>query len=125
MTRQRLIICEIVKNSSSHLSAAQIKEIAEERLGRIALATVYNNLNALVSEGIIGKYYDGRSELFDKYPYSHAHLQCPKCNSVKDLPIPAFTDFLYEKTSVDSEDYILTVKCLCDACKDKNKKNKR
>ncbi len=123
MTVQRMVICNIVKQSQKHLSAAEIAELAKAELGSVALATVYNNLNSLVSEGIIGKIsIDGKTELFDKYPNSHAHLLCKKCKKLTDAPIGGLKEYLSEKTGEDIESYSLIMEYTCDECRERAKK---
>ena len=54
-TKQRTLILDIVKNTNDHLSADEIYILARKQMPGIALATVYNNLNALYNSGKIGK----------------------------------------------------------------------
>ena len=53
MTKNGKLILEIVHGSSEHPTAEQIFMKAREKSPGIALATVYNNLNSLVSEKLI------------------------------------------------------------------------
>ena len=55
LTKQRSLILDIVKNMDGHLSADEIYILARDKMPGIALATVYNNLNALYLGGMIGK----------------------------------------------------------------------
>lgn len=117
-----MVICGIVKNSEKHLSAAQIATIAKEKLGKVALATVYNNLNALVSEGMIGRFsVDGKVDLYDKSPISHAHLHCIECGKVEDVSVPGFCDLLSQKTGKEVESFRLVIDHRCDKCRRKKK----
>lgn len=53
MTKNGKLILEIVHGSSEHPTAEQIFMKAREKSPGIALATVYNNLNSLVSEKLV------------------------------------------------------------------------
>lgn len=123
MTRQRMVICNIVKRSEGHLTAAQICERAKEELGKIALATVYNNLNELVEEGIIGRICtDGRTDLYDKSSVSHGHLICSYCGDVKDVGIAALKDLFCEKTGEEIESFNLVMRHKCKKCSERERK---
>ena len=122
MTVQRMVICNIVKQSQKHLTASEIRELAKAELGKVALATVYNNLNSLVEEGIIGRVTaDGKTELFDKLPSPHAHLLCTKCGKLTDVPVGGLKSYFAEKTEEEIEDFTLIMKYTCKECKEKDK----
>ena len=53
MTKNGKMILEIIRESEDHMTAEQIFMKAKEISPRIVLATVYNNLNSLVSEGLV------------------------------------------------------------------------
>lgn len=123
MTRQRLVICNIVKSANGHLTAAQICERAKAELGKIALATVYNNLNELVDEGIIGRICtDGRTDVYDKSSVSHGHLLCTYCGEVQDVAISSLKDFFSEKTGAEVESFNLVLRHKCKKCMERERK---
>ena len=75
-TKQRSLILSIVKNMHGHLSADEIYILAKQEMPGIALATVYNNLNALYSAGEIGKVKIADSaDLYDKSPVIHDAIE--------------------------------------------------
>ncbi len=123
MTRQRMVICNIVKRADGHLTAAQICERAKEELGKIALATVYNNLNELVEEGIIGRLYvNGRTDLYDKSAVSHGHLVCTECGDVKDMGGASLHEYFCEKTGEEIESFNLVLRHKCKKCTEREGK---
>lgn len=123
MTTQRMVICNIVKQAKGHLTAAQICELAKKKLGKVALATVYNNLNTLVDEGIIGRLCaDGHTDLYDKIPFSHGHFICTECGEINDLPAADIKKYLFEKTGEDIESFSLIIKYKCKKCYEGDKK---
>lgn len=122
MTRQRMVICNIVKRADGHLTAAQICERAKAELGKIALATVYNNLNELVDEGIIGRICtDGRTDLYDKSSVSHAHIMCTSCGDVKDVGISLLKEYFSEKTGEEVESFNLVLRHKCKKCTERER----
>ena len=94
-TKQRTLILDIVKNTNDHLSADEIYILARKQMPGIALATVYNNLNALYNSGKIGKIkMPETADLYDRSPILHHHLICSKCKKIKDILIPDFLNYL-------------------------------
>ena len=53
MTKQKLIISQIVENSCGHPTAEEIYLEAKKFLPSIAVGTVYRNLNRMVADGEI------------------------------------------------------------------------
>ena len=117
-TKQRSLILEIVKNMDGHLSADEIYIIARNKMPGIALATVYNNLNALYNNGQIGKVKIADSaDLYDRSPVLHDHLICESCKTVKDIVIPDFLEHLKETLREDIKSYDLNLQYICKNCK--------
>ena len=118
MTKQRALIKNIVLNSHAHLSAQQIFDLAKEEMPTIAMATVYNNLNALEEAGEIKKMRaSGRLDLFDGCLEPHDHLICSRCGQIEDIKVKGVLTFLHSAEQADAEDYELNVYHTCSDCK--------
>ncbi len=118
LTKQRALILDIVKNMNGHLSADEIYILAREKLPGIALATVYNNLNALYCSGLIGKVkIPDKADLYDRSPVLHEHIICSKCKCVKDVTIPDFKNQLCQYTGEEIDSYDLSINYTCKKCK--------
>lgn len=86
-SRQRDELLACLRATRSHPTAAQLHETLRERIPALALATVYRNLEVLVSEGLVlevptasgGLRYDGNLE-------AHDHFDCERCGCLLDLP---------------------------------------
>ncbi len=85
MTKQKSIILEIINNSCEHLTAEAVYEKSLEKLPKIALATVYNNLNALTASGDIKRINmpDGSAHYDKTIP--HDHMVCTVCHKITDV----------------------------------------
>ena len=118
MTRQKQLIIDILKNSEGHMTADEIYMEAKKRLPKIAVGTVYRNLNILSADKIINRVAIGNgSDIFDKTPSQHPHMICENCGKVFDLPEEVID---YKKIESEGNKVIscnLTVKCLCKDCK--------
>ena len=116
-TKQRALIRDIVQNSCSHLTAEEVFEKAKEKMPGIVLATVYNNLNALYTNGEIGKVYKSTcADRFDKSPIRHAHLICEKCGLIEDLKINEIDSIIETNIKRKISDYEINIRALCSNC---------
>ena len=68
---------------------------AKKSLPKIAVGTVYRNLNELAEVGIIRKIeVPNAPDRFDKTVAPHEHLICPECGAVEDLAITGLDTLL-------------------------------
>ena len=103
MTKQRELILNILKQSDRHLTADEIFFLAKLKMPSIAMATIYNNLNALDDAGIIHRLHiDGVADCFDK---------------ITDITLPTLAQTLEDTLGTQIEDYELTVHYVCPDCK--------
>jgi len=85
-SKQRNLILNIVKETTSHPSAEWVYEQAKKEMPTIGIATVYRNLNALVSLGEIERIsVAGSVDRFDGQVAEHCHMQCVRCGKIIDL----------------------------------------
>jgi len=87
-TRARLQILGLLAERHDHPTAEQIAGALGERGERIGVATLYQNLNKLVENGVIGriKGLDGLMH-FDANTAPHHHLVCQRCGRIVDVEI--------------------------------------
>ena len=117
MTKQRALIYNIVTKMSGHLTADEIFILAKKEMPSIALATVYNNLNALYNSGQIGKVtVSSSADLYDRSPIPHGHVMCKKCNFVQDINIPDLTGIIENSLGEKIESYNLSIDYVCKNC---------
>lgn len=118
MTRQRSLIRKIVLGSKLHLSAQQIYDIAKEKMPSIAMATVYNNLNALVEGKEIQRIkIEGRVDLYDCQVIPHGHGICDSCGKIEDLHFKGMREYIEKVYGIEVNSYDLSIHYLCDTCK--------
>jgi len=88
MTPQRRAVLEALRESGDHPSAVAIFERARRRYPRIAYATIYNALNALVAAGLVKQIsLADAAARFDHRTDEHAHAICSICGSLIDLDV--------------------------------------
>lgn len=85
-SKQRNLILNIVKETNTHPTAEWVYEQARKEMPSIGIATVYRNLNALVSLGEIERISaTGSVDRFDGQVAEHCHMQCVRCGKLIDL----------------------------------------
>lgn len=120
MTKQRELILSILKQSDRHLTADEIFFLAKLKMPSIAMATVYNNLNAMNEAGIVNRLHiDGVADCFDKITEPHDHLLCDRCGKISDIHLPALSSSIEASLGFEIEDYELTVHYVCPECRQK------
>ena len=116
MTKNGKLILEIVHGSSEHPTAEQIFMIAREKSRGIALATVYNNLNSLVSEKLVRRIrLKGSPDRYDRTA-RHDHMICERCGKISDVHLDDLGQELERETGVKVISYDLNIHYLCDEC---------
>lgn len=123
MTKQRTLILQILNQPDRHhLTADEIFFLAKLQLPTIAMATVYNNLNAMCDAGIISRIHtDGGADCFDRITEKHDHLLCDSCGRLTDVHLPDFAAELHRAVGEDIRSYDLVIHYLCPDCRKKQK----
>ncbi|MBQ9761417.1 MAG: transcriptional repressor [Clostridia bacterium] len=118
MTKQRQLILDILNHSDRHLTADEIFFLAKLKMPTIAMATIYNNLNAMHEAGMINRLHiDGTADCFDKIVEPHDHLLCDHCGKISDLHLPSLSSSIEETLGFEIETYNLTVHYVCPECR--------
>ena len=91
------LLCDVRHYTVDEL-VTELKKIK----GDVNVATVYNNVNFLVGEGIVSEYnFNNRASVFYELNIGlHAHLICVDCNGIINVDI---TDFVKLKNKVEKE----------------------
>jgi len=117
MKRNAELILEAIVHSAGHLTAEQIHMALLENGHRMALATVYNNLAQLHSEGRIRKVcVEGYPDRYDRIT-RHDHLVCRVCGRLADICFQDLTPLLQSQTDEELLSYDLQVSYICPACR--------
>ncbi len=119
MTKYGTKILEIVSASRSHMTAEEIFDTLRRTYPAVVLATVYNNLNRLLQEGLIRKVsVEGMPDRYDRIQ-RHDHLVCKGCGRLLDIDLGDLTAQLEEKAGISILSYDLKLMYLCENCKKK------
>lgn len=85
MTRQRRMILDELRRTSSHPTADEVYSAVRRKLPRISLGTVYRNLEMLAESGFIERIEATPQRRYDADLEPHVHLRCRKCGCVEDI----------------------------------------
>lgn len=120
LTKQRETVLRVIRGSDKHLTANEVFDDARRLLPGISFATVYNSLNYLKSEGLIGEIKFGtNANLYDRKLTRHDHAICNRCGKLVDLELAIPNDLLEEaahRSKFKPETIELTLRGLCPEC---------
>lgn len=117
MTSNAKLILDLINLSGEHLTAEQIYLRLKDS-SKMVLATVYNNLNALLAQGQIRKVsVEGYPDRYDRI-IRHDHLICKKCGGLSDITLEDLTAKLQGQIDTQIISYDLKVSYLCPACRE-------
>ncbi len=120
LTKQRQSVLRVIRESDKHLSANEVFDDARRLLPGISFATVYNSLNYLKKEGLIGEIRFGTdAKLYDRKLTRHDHAICDGCGKLVDLEVPLPNGLLEVAAECSNfKDVVieLTLRGLCSEC---------
>lgn len=125
LTKQRKTVLRVIRESDNHLTANEVFDYARQILPGISFATVYNSLNYLKNEGLIGEIKFGTdANLYDRNLTRHDHALCSNCGKLVDLElnIPNYLlEEAVERSKYKPESVELTLRGLCPECSELRK----
>lgn len=99
------------------MTAEQVFSELQNTYPKVALATVYNNLNRLCEDGAIRRVsVEGMSDRYD-HIQRHDHLVCNQCGSLVDVDLGDFTQQLEAKAGISILSYDLKLIYVCENCR--------
>ena len=117
MTKYAEDIYGCILETRSHPTAEQIFLALKQKNPKISQATVYNNLNALVTAGRLIRLSEAGCP--DRYDNTsrHDHLICVRCGALSDRTLSDLTASIEEQIGCGILSYDLRVRWLCPACR--------
>ncbi len=108
LSRQRRFILELLWQAQEHLSAREIYDRLNQQGKAIGHTSVYQNLEALSTQGIIECIERSDGRLYGNISDSHSHVNCLDTEQILDVHIelPAsFIEQVEKQTGVRITDY--------------------
>ncbi len=116
---QRQMVLEAVQ-TLDHPLAQEVLETVRRQYPHVSLATVYRNLHALVTDGLIRSVsLPGASERFDCITQPHYHMVCERCGGVFDVTVDYFEQIdkiAQQKTGFAISGHKLQFQGVCARC---------
>ena len=123
MTVQRQIILDVVREYP-HTTAEQIYAKAIEKIPRMAVAPVYNNLDYLSDNGYIRRIkIAGEPDHFDKTVEPHYHIICDVCKVVEDIELDNIMEQIQKKHRLELTYCEVNLHHICPRCKENEANN--
>jgi Fur family ferric uptake transcriptional regulator len=127
VTRQRLVLLQILEESSEHLDAQALHARARRYVTNVSLATVYRNLKAFKDAGLVKQSWPDSSDTKTSYETAskepHCHFRCLGCQQVVEMPV-SFLDGVHRELA-EQLGAALTSACLVGYCADCKKRFER
>lgn len=87
VSRQRRFILELLWQAQEHLSAREIYDRLNQQGKGIGHTSVYQNLEALSSQGIIECIERSDGRLYGNISDAHSHINCLDTNQILDIEV--------------------------------------
>ncbi|GET43685.1 ferric uptake regulator family protein [Microseira wollei NIES-4236] len=110
LSRQRRFILELLWQAQEHLSAREIYDRLNQQGKAIGHTSVYQNLEALSSQGIIECIERSDGRLYGNISDSHSHVNCLDTNQILDVHVELPEDLIQQiekQTGVKITDYTI------------------
>jgi len=110
LSRQRRMVLDLLWSERSHLSARDIFERLNARGRSIGHTSVYQNLEALQSAGVIECLDRASGRLYGYRSDPHSHLTCLETGEIEDIDVQLPDDLLKQiegRTGFRIESYTL------------------
>ena len=108
ISRQRRYILELLWKTKEHLSAREIYNRLSQNGKKVGHTSVYQNLEALSSQGIIECLERGDGRLYGTITDSHSHVNCLDTQQIIDVHVELPSDLIQQieaETGVTITDY--------------------
>jgi len=121
VTKYEEKILKIIYTSNSHMTSEEIFLKLKKEEPKVVLASVYNNLNKLVTAKQITKIsIPGHVDYYDKNT-KHDHLVCSMCGCILDFSFSDLTKKIEKELGQQIEGYDLKVSYVCPKCAKKRR----
>ena len=122
-TKQKECILEVIEESYDHPTIKEIINKVKIKEPNIGQATIYRNVNKLVSEGKMIRLPSIREDVhYDAKRKPHNHFICRKCHNIIDIhdnDYPEISKEVESKYSLKVENMTILYEGICEECNGK------
>lgn len=125
-TKQKQHILNILSTAKGPMSINEIYTCCIETYPKIAKSTIYRNIDSLIKQNLIDKYYLQENEMFYQIKNTsseHKHyVICNSCKKMFDLPICPIHDIqsCLKEYDFTVTDHYIQISGQCKDCKQNN-----
>lgn len=118
VTPQRRAVWSVfVDESSGHLTADEVFEVARRDLPELARATVYNALGELVRAGMLQTVEGRGATLYDSnLDTTHHHFRCENCDRLYDVNVDGVDELRILGKGFEIDRKTITFTGICPSC---------
>lgn len=127
-TKQKQLILDILKKTNRPMSINEIYHSIIQEIPTIAKSTIYRNIDALLKQNLIDKYFFNDNELFYQIKTTekeHNHyVICDDCKRIFNLPICPIHEIenAMEKEGFTISEHYIQISGTCKECTNKKKR---
>ena len=97
LTRQRMVLVEVLEGAPRHMDAEEILERAQRIDPNITRVTVYRTMDLLKNHGLIDEldllHLRGHRHYYESHgPRDHIHVACIRCGKVREFESQLYED---------------------------------
>lgn len=112
LTRQRMVLVEVLEGAPRHMDAEEILERAQRIDPNITRVTVYRTMDLLKNHGLIDEldllHLRGHRHYYESHgPRDHIHVACVRCGKVREFESQLYEDL--KEQIADDLDIEITV----------------
>ena len=119
-TKQRNYILDVLNNNNKSLYVEEICDLVNEKSdSKVALSTIYRNVNKLLEKEMIIKTFDKSGKAMYIKSHKHSHeFKCSKCHKIITLDICPYTiiEENLKNNGLTVEE--TKIKVICSSCKE-------
>lgn len=125
-TKQKQQILSILRTAKRPLSINEIYTCCIETQPKIAKSTIYRNIDSLIKQNLVDKYYFSENEMFYQIKNNstdHKHyVICNDCHKIFDLPICPIHEIeaSLQEYGFSISDHYIQIAGICRECNHKD-----
>lgn len=123
-TKQKKLLLKLLRESSRPMSISELHGLLQKEIPNIAKSTVYRNMDSLLGQELVDKYFLNDNEVFykikeDRNTHEH-YLICVRCNKMYHLPHCPLHDLegYIDEMGFEVQEHYIQISGVCRECRE-------